>query len=391
MFKKKYDLAIINRSFWPVYPVVGEGLLRLAESQAKNKKVIVYSQGKEKLSKLFSKYSRGQQVDSKTFLKPAKSNSSLLKRIAESIFFMFWVLVQLIRTRPKVVYISTDPPIVVPFIVSIYSRVFRAQYIYHLQDIHPEITSIYLKKNSHLFKVVKALDNFTLRRAKKVLVLSDEMKRTIQSRTALKGNVEVIANPAIDITQTKATREDSTLAFCGNAGRLQRIPLLIEAISEYLDQGGKLKFEFIGSGVYSDDLQRLSETYSGVTFHGFLPPDVVANMMPRYAWGFVPLEDEVIKYAFPSKTSSYAASGVPILAVCGNNTSLARWVNSKEVGLVVEPSKEKLLSFLNEYEKGNINFSLGTEVTNAISKELSFDVFVTKLNAFLEETPDDTY
>ena len=41
---KRYDLVIINRSFWPVYPVIGEALLRLAENLSHSKKVAVVMQ-----------------------------------------------------------------------------------------------------------------------------------------------------------------------------------------------------------------------------------------------------------------------------------------------------------------------------------------------------------
>ena len=40
----RYDFLIINRSFWPIYPVIGEGLLRLAEELAFTKKVGVILQ-----------------------------------------------------------------------------------------------------------------------------------------------------------------------------------------------------------------------------------------------------------------------------------------------------------------------------------------------------------
>ena len=48
---KRYDLVIINRSFWPIYPVLGEGLLRLAESLASSKKVAVIIQDHENIKK----------------------------------------------------------------------------------------------------------------------------------------------------------------------------------------------------------------------------------------------------------------------------------------------------------------------------------------------------
>ena len=42
--KKKEKLMIINRSFWPIYPVIGEALLRFAEERVKNQIVGVILQ-----------------------------------------------------------------------------------------------------------------------------------------------------------------------------------------------------------------------------------------------------------------------------------------------------------------------------------------------------------
>jgi len=39
---ERYDFLIINRSFWPIYPVIGEGLLRLAEKLASTKKLELF-------------------------------------------------------------------------------------------------------------------------------------------------------------------------------------------------------------------------------------------------------------------------------------------------------------------------------------------------------------
>ena len=47
----RYDLLIVNRSFWPAYPVIGEGLLRVAESFAFSKKVAVILQNHTDINK----------------------------------------------------------------------------------------------------------------------------------------------------------------------------------------------------------------------------------------------------------------------------------------------------------------------------------------------------
>ena len=58
----RYDLVIINRSFWPIYPVIGEALLRLAESVDKSKKVAVITQDHSNIKKHLKKSKRGMKV-----------------------------------------------------------------------------------------------------------------------------------------------------------------------------------------------------------------------------------------------------------------------------------------------------------------------------------------
>ena len=68
----KYDLIIINRGFWPVYPVLGEGLLRLAEVLASSKKVGVIFQGKKK----FKNYLKIAKAAGKNLAKYTKGKSA---------------------------------------------------------------------------------------------------------------------------------------------------------------------------------------------------------------------------------------------------------------------------------------------------------------------------
>ena len=77
----RYDLLIVNRSFWPVYPVIGEGLLRVAESFASSKKVAVIFQDHANINKHLKEFEEYRKylkifysenskcpVDSKTLL-----------------------------------------------------------------------------------------------------------------------------------------------------------------------------------------------------------------------------------------------------------------------------------------------------------------------------------
>ncbi len=112
MTAKPVKLAIINRSFWPVYPVIGEALLRFAEQTVSSgNSVTVIMQDHADIRKKLAEAERGKGVR----FYPAKawtnSASSVLLRAFDAIFFMAWVLAVLIWVRPAKVYVSTDPPL----------------------------------------------------------------------------------------------------------------------------------------------------------------------------------------------------------------------------------------------------------------------------------------
>ena len=196
---KRYDLVIINRSFWPTYPVIGEGLLRLAENLASCKNVAVITQNHKNLKKKLKESKRGFGVRFYTSLAFSNSSSSLIKRVLDSLFFMIWVIFCLTITRPKNIYVSTDPPILVPFIVAIYSKITKINYIYHLQDIHPEITNFTIKINSYFYNFLKALDNFTMRHANLLITLNEEMKTEIKKRSNTQKQIVIIENPSVPL------------------------------------------------------------------------------------------------------------------------------------------------------------------------------------------------
>ena len=193
----RFDFVIINRSFWPIYPVIGEGLMRLAESLVPTRKVAVITQDHSNINKSLKKFKRGIGV--KFFLGWAISNSSsnFAIRIFDALFFMCWVLVVLIRTRPKKIYVSTDPPVLIPFIVAIYSKIMRVEYFYHLQDIHPEATNVVFKINYFLFSILKKLDNFTIRHANLLITLNEQMKFEILNRSNIQKQISIIENPSV--------------------------------------------------------------------------------------------------------------------------------------------------------------------------------------------------
>lgn len=341
---RKTDLAIVNRSFWPGGQVIGEALLQFAEVASRDWDVCVITQAKENLGKTLKSKRRGEGLRARSCKLRTDSASSVAMRALDALFFTLWVFFCLVVERPKKVYVSTDPPVVVPFIVAIYCHVFRARFLYHLQDIHPEITNSIFGLSAPLFRILKALDNYTLKRANLIVTLSEDMRAYIGSRVSVRAPIVLLENPALAPPESGTAFESGDIVFCGNAGRVQRIPLLLKAISHYINEGGGMSFSFAGGGLYAKEIEALAQTTQQVKYYGVLPAQDAASLVAAHKWALLPIEDEVTKYAFPSKSSGYALSGVPILAVCGEDTSIAKWVKGNKLGKVCFPSTADLVN-----------------------------------------------
>ena len=371
MSAKNEKIAIVSRSFWPENPAIGEALLLLAESLSKEAKPIVMTQVNKGFTKKLKNAGRGQDVKFVTLPALTDSSSPIVLRISELLLFTGFTFTSLIYHRPDKVYVATNPPVFTPLAVRWYCQLFDKKYVYHLQDIHPEITSIVTGKNNFLTRLLERIDTKTITKASTVITLTEQMQSYITKRTGKQLNIRLLSNPAVqDTNQTDNTRLERIKGFvyCGNAGRLQRIPLLHDSIKRYIQEGGKLPFVFAGGGVYSDAIQELADQYQSVSYLGVLPASEASNLLHQYSFGLMPIEDEVTKYAFPSKSSSYIFSGCQVITICGKNTSVAEWVLTNNLGYVADPNIESLVDLFHKLER---NSSSELSVTDDLLKELT--------------------
>lgn len=380
MFKEKRGLAIVNRNFWPKSQVLGEALLRLAERAAEINGACVITQSDESLKESFSNAGRGQGVEAFDCKARTTSASGIIKRALESLVFMGWTFISLIRFRPAKVYVATDPPVVVPFVVFLYSKLFRCEYYYHLQDIHPEAANIVVPVNGFVYKVLRAVDNLTIRHSTGVITLSEDMKSFIVLRSGMEAPIYLLDNPSFEVAGNNVENRLDDVVFCGNAGRLQRIPLLLGAIEEYIKSGGKLRFTFIGRGVYAGAIKELAGRVENVRYLGYLPAPSASEVVSQHQWALLPIDDEVTKYAFPSKSSSYVQSGCGLVTICGSGTSVARWVSENSLGLILEPSHQAVVEGLFRLEAES---AVSYQGSKDLLSRLEIDSFVEKLSLIL--------
>ncbi len=355
--------------------------MRFAEQHAQMQSVGVILQDHDDIKKHLACEQRGDKVGFYPCRAFSVSGSSIVRRAADAVFFMLWVFAVLLIKRPKKVYVSSDPPVLVPFIVMVYSKIFRAQYVYHLQDIHPEAANVVFPVRPAIYRFLRWLDAITMRNASLLITITEEMATEIKERSGTLSPVQILSNPSVSFDEV-VLPENKRLgfAFCGNAGRLQRIPLLIQAIEQYCEGGGKLPFVFAGAGVFSENLKELAAKHDNVTYFGFVSALEAAQLNADYQWALLPIEDEVTRFAFPSKSSSYVFSDALVAAICGTENSVAKWVLENKLGVVLDPTAGELCRFFRTVESGDLSPESFDTDREKLKEHLGFDVFVERLS-----------
>jgi len=332
---KKYDYCIINRTFWPKNRIIGEGLLNVAENLAnKQNKVLVICQS-NKIKEHLDCAHRGKNVTFKSFKDFNTKSSGIFIRSIEAIAFAFWVAMNLCVYRPKVIYIATDPPIIIPFIVVIIGKAIRSKVIYHFQDIHPEIFASVKKIPMPLYKFLKFLDAYTQRQSSNLITINEQMKEYLVSRVKICPQIHLVSNPAnMDFSKAnQQTKKIRGFVYCGTIGRLQLIPILLKAIEKYLNDGGSMRFTFIGDGVNKNLVSDFANNNKNFDFLGQLNEEHANAEMCKYQWALLPIETGVLDYAFPSKSSAYEVCNCRIFSISDTNSSLAKWVTENQLGI----------------------------------------------------------
>lgn len=346
-------IAIVSRSFWPENPAIGEALLLLSESLSQYTQPVVITQVAKDFTQNLQVAERGQGVKFSTLRSLTNSSSHMLLRITELLLFTVFVFFSLCWHRPDTVYVATNPPMFTPLAVRWYCKLFNRKYVYHLQDIHPEATQVVTGKSNWMTRLLQKIDVKTTLQAAGIITLTEQMQAYITKRTGQAVPTVLLDNPSVQGAQSDTAAPERTKGFvyCGNAGRLQRIPLLLAAIERYLNEGGQLPFVFAGGGVYRGTVEQLASKFTQVSYLGVLPGDQAAELLRKYSFGLMPIDDEVTNYAFPSKSSSYVFSGCQVIAICGADTSVAQWVNDNQLGFVAEAEIDAVVQLFHALEQ----------------------------------------
>lgn len=335
-------IGIVNRYFWPEHMLVNEIAKWLAEE---GHSVDVLTGQPDYHPEVRHKSRPRVEVWHKVKIRRIAafrdSGRGALRNL-NSLLFVFLAALR-IAFGPKldVVWCTSIPPVVQPLLLRVASSFRRTKFVFFVQDIYPEIaTASGMMKPSRVSTILRKLDNWTLARADVVVTLSADMVKSIHDRGVHPQNLRIIGNFAPVGTTGPKLRDRISLpvrfVFAGNIGRFQNLDALIEAFS--LVDENQAVLEMLGNGREKARLvQKVAERgIRSVKFHDHLPVNEAFEFTAACDVGIVSLTPGIYRYAFPSKTYSYLAAGLPLMAIVEKQSELAQTIVQRGIGVAVE-------------------------------------------------------
>ena len=266
-------------------------------------------------------------------------------KIVNSVLFVLraWLIVQF-GPRRDLIWTATMPPVMQAWALSLAAKARGARFLYHMQDIHPEIAFALRGGETYgpLFRLLRSLDVATLRRADRVVVIGHDMMRTLEDRGARTDNVRVLRNFALgdecedaEPPVRSTVGEPVRFVFAGNIGRFQGLERVVDAFGEIDPLVAELLF--VGDGRAKTSLaERIGrKRWEHVRFRPHMSETEVYALLRTQDVGLVSLSPGLSRYAFPSKVWTYLSADLPILGLVERESDLDRFVSAEQLGACV--------------------------------------------------------
>jgi glycosyltransferase involved in cell wall biosynthesis len=391
--KKKVKILLTHRFFYPDSPTYAHILENMRKTLLESgyQVDVLSTQPSYKLSdkskkvKFIEKHNDGSTIYRLPVL---KLNFHKIEKILNYFWFPFAAFFfQLFSKRYDIVTVATTPPVLYAFSVAIVSKIRRRKLIYHNMDIHPEIGRLSGEfKNKLIFKCLQWMDNFTCSTASRIIVLSSDMKNMLikrnhnfENKIEIINNYDVGCNNVISDEPYFSANGKVKVVFAGNIGRFQNLESFILALKKY---GCPKNFEliFVGEGTALNHLKKLSESVAEcVRFIPHQSMDVARKIISEADMGIVSLGQEIIKYAYPSKTMTYLAEGTAMLVCVDKNSELSNFVEREKVGVSIEPSDlSQIHKVFTALSTGELSFDK-TYIRKIFCEYFSQEIFNKKL------------
>ena len=251
------------------------------------------------------------------------------------------------RFDPDIVF-AMSPPLSLGVAGYAAARRHRTPFVFNIQDVFPDVAvETGTITNPRVIDAARRLERFVYDRADVVTVLSEEMQRNVQGKTATPTDVipnfvdtEVYRPGPID----NAYRRQFDLTgrrvvmYCGNVGFSQSIELMADAARAMTDLDDVV-FVVNGGGSSMGEVRRRAEGLDNFRIIPYQPVERVPEVLAAADVHVIPLRQGLAWSSVPSKLYKILAVERPVVASVDEGTEVGRVVVEAGAGRSVPPDE----------------------------------------------------
>jgi colanic acid biosynthesis glycosyl transferase WcaI len=372
-------LIILNQFFYPDHSATSQLMTDLAQSLSEKGLQVTALAGR-------GRYNGGESLPRRELYGGVRierawatsfGKESVAGRLIDYLSFYLgacWKLLTL--PRHDIVMALTTPPLI-SLLALLVCRLRGMKLVALVQDIYPDVAVSLgtLKPDGFLTRILDLFSCFTLRKADRVVVLSDCMREKILCKVGdeIRPRLDVIHNWA-DGTKIKPLEEAApnrfvethhlvnkfVVLFSGNLGRVNDFSTILDA-ARLLRQRSDIRFLFIGDGAKALEIKEFIQKHrlENINLLPYQPRDLLHLSLAAGHAHLVTLAEGLAGLSVPSKAYGILASGRPIIFVGDSKSDVAKFISENSCGAVVAAGEsERLASIIAEWEANRDSLKL---------------------------------
>jgi colanic acid biosynthesis glycosyl transferase WcaI len=269
------------------------------------------------------------------------------KRLLNYLSYVFLAVPRALFLPCDVILAMTDPPF--EGIVGAFIALLKGKpYVYNIRDLYPDMAlGGSLVSPGFLARLWEKLHRWSLRRATRVVVLGDDMRRRILSKGIDPVRIVVVRDGAdlpsqadiqsLDPQVIQSIRGGSrfVLLHAGNLGFYGAWDTLLTAARELAQDG--IALVFVGDGAERERLQSAAAGLPNVRFLPFFPSSKIPSVLAAADVHIITVKRGLEGVVVPSKLYGILGAGKPVVAVAPAECDVASIGTRKGFSIAADP------------------------------------------------------
>ncbi|CAN5657715.1 N/A [soil metagenome] len=326
---------------------------------------------------------------------PARHYPSLFLRVIYYAVFPVLAFFFLLAHMRDVTFVIISTPPSPLLITSLVARLFRKKLIIDVRDfwIDLAVSLSYIRDDSFIVRWLRKFEEYCWKKSDLIITNSRIIYETLSSDTKLANKSKVKYFPfSVNLEVFKkvsGTPRNKEIVYIGNFGTAQNLKALIHALPLVLEKTSGFKIQLYGGGDCEPEMKSLARDLNiekDVIFNDPVPREEIPLILSQSTLGIIALSSHnVVRYALPTKSLEYFASGLPVVAY-GASDELELIMKKSQAGIYVRGDDKKqiadaIIKVLND-ESALAQYSINGR---KFAEENTFNSLLSDVQTLIEE------